>query len=50
MRFNVDGVQGAFPGLLGVVNTYLDSLNVDSAARLELNKYLDLIKRRADGT
>ncbi|CAE6420552.1 unnamed protein product [Rhizoctonia solani] len=42
--------KGTFPGLLGVVNAYLDSLNVEFTAKLKLKKYLDLIKRRADGS
>ncbi|KAB5590747.1 Glutamate-cysteine ligase catalytic subunit [Ceratobasidium theobromae] len=42
--------KGSFPGLLGVVNAYLDSLNVEFTAKLKLQKYLDLIKRRADGS
>lgn len=42
--------KGSFPGLLGVVNAYLDSLNVEFTAKLKLKKYLDLIKRRADGS
>jgi hypothetical protein len=41
--------QDSFPGLLGVVHAYLDSLNVEFTAKLKLQKYLDLIKRRADG-
>lgn len=42
--------KGSFPGLLGVVNAYLDSLNVEFTAKLKLKKYLDLIKNRADGS
>ncbi|KAJ1304844.1 hypothetical protein OPQ81_005978 [Rhizoctonia solani] len=42
--------KGSFPGLLGVVNAYLDSLNIEFTAKLKLKKYLDLIKRRADGS
>ena len=43
-------VQGSFPGLLGVVNAYLDSLNVEFTAKSKMKRYLELIKRRADGT
>ncbi|CCO31355.1 glutamate--cysteine ligase catalytic subunit [Rhizoctonia solani AG-1 IB] len=42
--------KGSFPGLLGVVNAYLDSLNVEFTAKLKMKKYLDLIKQRADGS
>ncbi|KAG9077658.1 hypothetical protein FRC06_008784, partial [Ceratobasidium sp. 370] len=42
--------KDSFPGLLGIVNAYLDSLNVEFTAKLKLQKYLDLIKRRADGS
>lgn len=38
-----------FPGLLGLVYSYLSSLNVDVATRNELSKYFDLIRKRADG-
>lgn len=38
-----------FPGLLGLVYSYLNSLNVDVATRYELEKYFQLIKARADG-
>lgn len=39
-----------FPGLMGVVRKYLDSLSVDPKTRAELEKTLELIRRRADGT
>ncbi|QRV94293.1 glutamate-cysteine ligase catalytic subunit [Ceratobasidium sp. AG-Ba] len=42
--------KDSFPGLLGVVNAYLDSLNVEFTAKLKLQRYLNLIKRRADGS
>lgn len=41
--------DGLFPGLLGVVNKYLDSLNVAPSVRAKLDESLELIKRRADG-
>jgi glutamate--cysteine ligase catalytic subunit len=41
--------DGAFPGLMGVVNAYLNSLNVDVATKCDLRRYLDLIKWRARG-
>lgn len=47
----INGKSGsAFPGLLGLVYSYLNSLNVDVGTRKELTKYLDLVKHRADGT
>jgi len=39
-----------FPGLLGLVNNYLNTLNVDIETRCEISKYLELIKKRANGT
>lgn len=38
-----------FPGLLGLVYAYLNSLNVDVATRNELAKYFELIRDRANG-
>lgn len=46
---NGRGDGATFPGLLGVVNAYLNSLNVDVATKCELRRYLDLIKWRARG-
>jgi glutamate--cysteine ligase catalytic subunit len=39
-----------FPGLIPLVESYLDSMNVDVETRCELARYLDLIRKRADGT
>ena len=39
-----------FPGLIPLVESYLDSMNVDVETRCELAAYLNLIRRRADGT
>ncbi|KAF9898631.1 hypothetical protein BX616_003791 [Lobosporangium transversale] len=39
-----------FPGLLGLVNNYLNTLNIDIETRCEISKYLELIKKRANGT
>jgi glutamate--cysteine ligase catalytic subunit len=38
-----------FPGLIPLVESYLNSLNVDVETRCELARYLDLIRMRADG-
>ncbi|WVN90808.1 uncharacterized protein L203_106051 [Cryptococcus depauperatus CBS 7841] len=45
----INGNGDNFAGLLGVVNAYLNSLNVDVATKCELRRYLDLIKYRAKG-
>lgn len=38
-----------FPGLIPIVEAYLDSMNIDVVTRCELATYLDLIRRRASG-
>ncbi|KAK8858883.1 hypothetical protein IAR55_003114 [Kwoniella newhampshirensis] len=45
----VNGDSGSFPGLMGVVNAYLNSLNVDVCTKCDIRRYLDLIKYRAKG-
>ena len=43
--------QGAtFPGLLGFVEAYLETLDIDPSERQQINKYVDLVRRRANGT
>lgn len=39
-----------FPGLIPLVESYLDSVNIDVSTRCELERYLDLIRKRANGT
>jgi glutamate--cysteine ligase catalytic subunit len=39
-----------FPGLIPLVESYLDSMNVDVETRCELAAYLNLIRKRANGT
>ncbi|CZS88212.1 related to gamma-glutamylcysteine synthetase [Rhynchosporium graminicola] len=39
-----------FPGLIPLVENYLDSMNVDVETRCELAAYLSLIRKRADGS
>jgi glutamate--cysteine ligase catalytic subunit len=39
-----------FPGLIPLVESYLDSVNIDVQTRCELAAYLELIRRRADGS
>ncbi|KAI0012580.1 GCS-domain-containing protein [Xylariaceae sp. FL0662B] len=38
-----------FPGLIPIVESYLDSVNVDVQTRCDLAVYLDLIRKRASG-
>ncbi|KAL1964183.1 hypothetical protein VTN77DRAFT_7271 [Rasamsonia byssochlamydoides] len=42
--------DGSFPGLIPLVESYLNSVNVDVETRCSLARYLDLIRKRADGT
>lgn len=42
---NPDG----FPGLVPLVESYLNSVNVDVETRCELARYLDFIQKRANG-
>jgi len=47
---DADGEHGDdFPGLIPLVESYLDSVNVDVVTRCELGTYLDLIRKRASG-
>ncbi|KAL4954342.1 glutamate-cysteine ligase-domain-containing protein [Aspergillus filifer] len=39
-----------FPGLIPLVESYLNSVNVDVETRCSLARYLDLIRKRANGT
>ncbi|PVI05239.1 putative glutamate-cysteine ligase Gcs1 [Periconia macrospinosa] len=41
--------DSTFPGLIPLVESYLNSMNVDVETRCELARYLDLIRKRADG-
>ncbi|KAK5987530.1 Glutamate--cysteine ligase [Cladobotryum mycophilum] len=42
-------LTGDFPGLIPIVESYLDSVNVDVETRCELATYLSLISKRASG-
>ncbi|KAI6859708.1 hypothetical protein D0864_00510 [Hortaea werneckii] len=42
--------DGSFPGLIPLVESYLDSINVDVETRCELARYLALIRGRANGS
>jgi glutamate--cysteine ligase catalytic subunit len=46
---NGQTAPGGFPGLIPLVENYLNSMNVDVETRCELAQYLDLIRKRADG-
>jgi glutamate--cysteine ligase catalytic subunit len=45
----MNGDGGDFPGLMGVVGKYLDGMDMKETTRAELEKSLDLIRRRASG-
>jgi glutamate--cysteine ligase catalytic subunit len=45
-----DSNAEGFPGLIPLVESYLDSVNIDVSTRCELARYLDLIRQRANGT
>ncbi|OAX39118.1 GCS-domain-containing protein [Rhizopogon vinicolor AM-OR11-026] len=44
------GKGSKFPGLLGLVEAYIDTLDVGVGDRLQISKYLDLVRRRATGS
>ena len=44
-----DEDNSGFPGLIPLVESYLDAVNVDVETRCELAAYLDLIRNRASG-
>ncbi|KAG9316627.1 glutamate-cysteine ligase, catalytic subunit [Chiua virens] len=46
--FNGKGTK--FLGLLGLVDAYLETLDTDPSEKQQINKYLDLVRRRADGS
>ena len=46
---NGQNVSGGFPGLVPLVEKYLDSMNVDITTRCEIGKYLSLVSQRASG-
>eukprot|EP00054_Salpingoeca_dolichothecata_P027989 m.208962 g.208962 ORF g.208962 m.208962 type:complete len:639 (-) comp26094_c2_seq4:71-1987(-) len=45
----INGEPGSFPGLIPMIEVYLDSINIDIETRSTLERYLLLIKRRASG-
>ncbi|KAM5540208.1 hypothetical protein V8D89_006027 [Ganoderma adspersum] len=46
----MNGKGSAFPGLLSLVYMYLDTLDVEVDSRRRIEEYLDLIRRRTDGS
>jgi glutamate--cysteine ligase catalytic subunit len=46
----INGDPNGFPGLIPLVESYLDSVNIDVDTRCRLAVYLDLISKRANGT
>lgn len=47
---NGQKTPAGFPGLIPLVESYLNSMNIDVETRCELARYLSLIKKRADGS
>ncbi|MCJ1374498.1 Zn finger-containing GTPase- Activating Protein for ARF [Loxospora ochrophaea] len=45
----INGQADGFPGLIPLVESYLNSVNVDVETRCELARYLDVIRKRASG-
>ena len=43
------GKGDAFPGLLGLVRAYVETLDVTPEKRAKIAKYLELVERRANG-
>lgn len=42
--------RGSFPGLVGLINQYLASMEVDTDTHCSIQQYLKLIQRRASGS
>ncbi|KAF8125726.1 glutamate-cysteine ligase-domain-containing protein [Boletus edulis] len=45
-----NGKGATFPGLLSLVEAYLDTLDIDPPERLRISKYIDFVRRRANGS
>ncbi|KAI9067392.1 glutamate-cysteine ligase catalytic subunit [Trametes sanguinea] len=50
MQEIMNGKGSAFPGLLNLVYTYLETLDMDDESAREIEAYLDLIRQRTNGT
>jgi len=47
---NGQSSSDGFPGLIPLIESYLNSINVDVQTRCELAQYLELVRKRANGT
>ncbi|EWC46620.1 glutamate--cysteine ligase [Drechslerella stenobrocha 248] len=47
---NGQSCADGFPGLISLIESYLNTVNVDVETRCELARYLDLIRKRSNGT
>ncbi|KAJ1985777.1 glutamate--cysteine ligase [Dimargaris cristalligena] len=45
----INGQEGGFVGLIPVINSYLDSLNINVETHCRINQYLNLVSKRANG-
>ncbi|KAM3675261.1 glutamate--cysteine ligase catalytic subunit isoform X5 [Ammospiza nelsoni] len=45
----INGKEGVFPGLIPILNSYLENMEVDVDTRCSILNYLKLIKKRASG-
>ncbi|KAK0086916.1 hypothetical protein PV325_002163 [Microctonus aethiopoides] len=45
----INGKTETFVGIIPLMNSYLDNMNVDSETRCTIQQYLDLFKKRASG-
>ncbi|XP_012922537.1 glutamate--cysteine ligase catalytic subunit isoform X1 [Heterocephalus glaber] len=45
----INGKEGVFPGLIPILNSYLENMEVDVDTRCSIMNYLKLIKKRASG-
>jgi glutamate--cysteine ligase catalytic subunit len=45
----MNGISGQFVGLIPLIESYLDTVNVDVVTRCELAGYLNLVSKRASG-
>ncbi|KAJ7346569.1 glutamate-cysteine ligase catalytic subunit [Mycena albidolilacea] len=46
----MNGKGDYFPGLLGLITAYLETLDIDSDELAKIHNYLDLVRRRSNGS
>jgi len=46
----INGRGDAFPGLIGLVETYIGTLDLSHSETYKISGYLDLVRRRANGS